>query len=121
VDIDDKQFYSTIDVSDNVSTACASPNEFAKVYTKMSKNFDEVIFIPLSEPLSSHNQTAIKAAENFKNIHVLRSRCVGYGIIKILEQATELAKKGVGINAIIKRLNIAIPKMQGMILPETMD
>ena len=121
IDIDDKKFYSTIDINDNVSTSCASPAVMLDAYKPMSKKFDEVIFFPLSSPLSSHNNLAKKLAKDFKNIHVLTSRSIGYGIIHLLEQATLLAKQGVSIEEIIARLHAAIQKMNGMILPETMD
>ena len=121
VDTNDEQFYSTIDINDEVSTASTSPKELHDVYKVMSKKYDEVIFIPLSKTLSCHNWIAQKIAEEFKNIHVLNSKCVGYSIIHLSSQAQKLAENGVGIKEIINRLNIAINKTQGMILPKTMD
>ena len=121
VDLDDHSFYSTIDVNDNVSTACASPAAFVDTYKEMSKNYDEVIYFPISEDLSSHSANAIVAAKSFKNIHIVKSKSAGYEIIYLLEQAEKLASKNIGAKELVNRLNIASKESQGMILPKSMD
>ncbi len=121
VDIDDQQFYSSLDINDEVSTAAASPKELLNVYTVMSKKYDQVLYIPLSQPLSSHTSIAQKIAEEFKNIHVLNSKCVGPSIIHLSTLAQKLAQEGIPIKEIIKRVNAGINKTQGMILIKSMD
>ena len=121
VDLNDHSFYSTIDINDDVATACASPVLFDEVFSKMSKEYDEVIFLPLSHDLSSHNSIAIQCSHKFKNVHVIKSKSAGYEIIHFLQQAEKLAANNVGIKEIISRLNAATKKAQGMIIPKSMD
>ena len=72
VTIDHKTFYEKLVESDVLpTTSQATPNDFIGEYEKIKENGESAVVITLSSKFSGTYQSAVIAAEDYDNIHVL--------------------------------------------------
>lgn len=119
ISINDDEFYSIININDEVSTSSSNPQIISQIFDKLSKQFDYVIYIPISKYLSSQYEIAALIAREYKNVHVVESNLVSIPIIKMGEYITEQSKN-MPIDDLLKKIEIINTKSIGYIIPKTL-
>lgn len=105
VTIDHKTFYEKLVESDVLpSTSQATPDAFDQVFRQVAQDGDSAVVLTLSQNLSGTYQSAMIAAEEYENIHVVDSASAAIGGGILAERALQLADSGMDAKAIAKAL-----------------
>lgn len=107
LDIKWDKFYAML--SDNrttVSTTQPSPGELSELWSNILKDYDEIVYIPMSSSLSSSCQTAkLLAASDFPDkVFVADNRRISVTQYQSVADAKAMADKGIGAAEIVRRL-----------------
>lgn len=107
LDITTEEFYEEMKIREELpKTSQPAIGLFEEMYTKLSKDYDEIIVITLSSGISGTFQTAVSAATMVEDvkIHVFDSEisCIVQGFYVL--KAAEMASKDADIGDIIKAL-----------------
>ncbi len=112
VDISEDEFYQKLARSPvHPSTSQPSPSDFADVYSKLSKETDEIVSIHLSSKVSGTYNSALRGrelAQAQRHIEVVDSLSVSMGLGLIAMAAARLAKKGEGLHEVMNEVEQAI-------------
>ena len=72
VDLTQEMFYSSLTGGKDVSTSQPSPGDVIDLWDEILKEYDEIIYIPMSSGLSSSCETAIGLAKDYDGrVHVI--------------------------------------------------
>ena len=105
VTITHKEFYEKLIESDVLpSTSQASPAAFEDVFRQVAEAGESAVVITLSSKFSGTYQSAMIAAADFDNIHVVDSASVAIGSAILAEMALSLADNGMDAAAIAEIL-----------------
>lgn len=105
------EFYEKLDKIKSCSTGCVNTTTFEECFSKWVKQGYNVIYIGLSNALSSTYQNSKIAADKInseqgkKVVSVIDSRSASYGILCLIEEAEELIKAGSSLDEIEEKLN----------------
>ncbi len=103
--IDNKRFYEMLVESDVLpTTSQATPDLFIKEFDKIKENGDSAVVITISSKLSGTYQSAVIAAADYENIHVVDSGSVTLGSGILTELALRLADEGLEAKTIAEKL-----------------
>ncbi len=96
VDISQKDFYKLISNSKaNVATSQPSPTELTDFWRKLLKDYDEVVYIPMSSGLSSSCMTAAMISKDFGGrVHVVNNQRISVTQYQSVVDAAAMAEKG---------------------------
>lgn len=104
VTITHRDFYNMLVESDTLpSTSQATPAAFADVYRQLAPG-DSAVVLTVSSRLSGTFQSAVIAAEDFENIHVVDSGTVAIGTGILAERALELVNSGLDAATVVQLL-----------------
>ena len=105
VTITHRQFYEKLIESDDLpTTSQAAPAAFEKVYQQVRAQGDTAVVITVTSKLSGTYQSAMLAAQDYPEIHVVDSRTVAIGAGILAEYALRLADTGMSAEGIALRL-----------------
>lgn len=106
IDLSQKDFYKMIaDSKTVVSTTQPSPTELTNFWKKILKEYDELVYIPMSSGLSSSCTTAALLAEDFfGRVHVVNNQRISVTQYQSVADAAEMAKQGLSGRQIKKKL-----------------
>lgn len=105
VTIDHKTFYEKLVESDALpSTSQATPDAFDQVFRQVAQDGDSAVVLTLSQNLSGTYQSAMIAAAEYENIHVVDSASAAIGGGIMTERALQLADSGMDAKAIAETL-----------------
>ena len=105
VTITHNEFYEKLIESDVLpSTSQASPAAFEDVFRQVAEAGESAVVITLSSKFSGTYQSAMIAAADFDNIHVVDSASVAIGSAILAEMALSLADNGMDAAAIAEIL-----------------
>ena len=105
VTIDHKAFYEKLIETDvHPSTSQAAPAAFEKEFENARDAGEEAVVITVSSKLSGTYQSAMIAAQDFDNIHVVDSGSVAIGGGILVEHALKLADDGLDAKEIVNQL-----------------
>lgn len=122
VTIDHKTFYEKLIETDvHPSTSQASPAAFAEEYEKAKQAGESAVVITVSSKLSGTYQSAMIAAEDYKNIHVVDSGSVAIGNSILAELALRLLKEGYSAKEIAAKLEDAKKRIVIVALVDTLE
>lgn len=122
VTIDHRTFYEKLIESDVLpTTSQASPAAFMQEFDKIKKAKESAVVITLSSKLSGTYQSAMIAAAGYENIYVVDSESVAMGSGILAERALELAKEGLEMKEIAKRLEEEKKKIRIIALVDTLE
>lgn len=122
VTIDHKAFYEKLVETDvHPSTSQATPASFSKEYEKAAQAGEEVVVITLSAKLSGTYQSAVIAAVDYENIHVVDSGSVAIGGGILVELALQLRDAGLDAKQIAQELEKAKEKICIVALVDTLE
>ena len=122
VTIDHKTFYEKLIETDvHPSTSQASPAAFAEEYEKAKQAGESAVVITVSSKLSGTYQSAMIAAEDYKNIYVVDSGSVAIGNSILAELALQLLNAGHTAREIAAQLEDAKKRIVIVALVDTLE
>ena len=106
IDISQKDFYKLISESKTtVSTSQPSPAELTDFWRKILREYDELVYIPMSSGLSSSCTTAAMTAKDFGGrVHVVNNQRISVTQHQSVLDALAMAKEGMSGKRIKTRL-----------------
>lgn len=121
ITINHKEFYEKLVETDVMPrTSQAPPAAFAKVYEKLGPD-DSAVVITLTADLSGTYQSAMIAAADYDNIHVVDSRSVAIGSGILAELALQMADAGMDARTIAEKLNEEKEKIHVIAMVDTLE
>ncbi len=122
VTIDHKTFYEKLVESDVLpSTSQATPDAFVKEYERIKQDGDSAVVITISSKLSGTYQSAVIAAEDYKNIYVIDSGSAAIGGGILVEMALRFSDEGMDAEQIAVRLEEEKKKIVIVALVDTLE
>lgn len=122
ITISHKQFYEKLVETDVMpSTSQANPEAFARVYEQVQADGDSAVVITLASDLSGTCQSAMIAAADYENIHVVDSGSAAIGAGVLAEYALRLADKGMSAEDIAARLNSVKNRVYVIAMLDTLE
>ena len=122
ITINHKQFYEKLIETDVMpSTSQANPEAFAKVYEQVQADGDSAVVITLASGLSGTCQSAMIAAADYENIHVVDSGSAAIGAGVLAEYALRLADEGMSAEDIAARLNSVKDRVYVIAMLDTLE
>lgn len=115
VDIIPEEFYDILESSPEIpKTSKPSVKDFTKVYTNLLYQYRSILSIHLAGALSGTFHTALQAAKSVstQKIKVLNSKNLSVGLGLIVLEIIESLKKGIGYEAVIKKVEKAIREIE---------
>lgn len=122
ITIDHKGFYEKLVETDtHPSTSQATPDAFAKEYDKAKQAEESAVVITLSSNFSGTYQSAMIAAQDYKNIYVVDSESVAIGGGILVELALQLLQAGHSAEEIARQLENAKKNIVIVALVDTLE
>ena len=122
VTIDHKTFYEKLIETDVLpTTSQATPAAFAEAFEEAKQQGEEVLVITLSSQLSGTYQSAMIAAEDYENIHLVESSTVAIGSSILIELALRYLDEGYCAAEIARKLEEDKKKIVMIALVDTLD
>lgn len=88
-------FYKYLEANANVSTSQPTPGSVTDLWDEILKEYDEIVYIPMSSGLSSSCQTALMLAEDYDGkVQVVNNQRISVTQRQAAIDALNLAKKG---------------------------
>lgn len=122
VTIDHKAFYEKLVETDVMpSTSQATPAGFAAEYEKAAMAGESAVVITISDKLSGTYQSAVIAAEEYENVHVVDSGSAAIGSAILTELALDLVDQGLSGREIAARLEEEKENVVIVVLVDTLE
>ena len=122
VTIDHKTFYEKLVETDTLpSTSQATPTAFAQQYEAAKQAGEAAVVITLSSKLSGTYQSAVIAAEEYENIHIVDSGSATIGGGILVELALQYLDAGMCAQEIADKLEKEKEKIVVVALVDTLD
>ncbi len=104
-------------------TSAVNAAQFDEYFSKLLKEYDEIIHFSLSSTMSSAYQNAVIVAEEIGkgHIHVVDSKSLSTGIALLAIYASNLVKEGLSAEEIVKKVSERIPHDQASFVLATVD
>ncbi|MBO6280457.1 MAG: DegV family protein [Bacilli bacterium] len=102
-------------------TSAVNAGQYQEYFSSLLKEYDEVIHFSLSADMSSAYQNACMVASELGHVHVIDSMSLSTGIALLAIYASKLAKQGLEVSEIIKKVSERIPHDQASFVLATVD
>ena len=95
INLTQEEFYKKLKEDADISTSQPSVGELQEYFDKLLKDYDEIVFIPMSSGLSGTCQTATMVADEYdRKVHVVNNQRISVTQRQSVIDALNLAKKG---------------------------
>lgn len=95
INLTQEEFYQKLTEGAEISTSMPSPGSVTDLWDELLKEYDEVVYIPMSSGLSSSCQTAIMLAEDYDGkVVVVNNQRISVTMRQSVLDAIELAEAG---------------------------
>ena len=122
ITISHEQFYEKLVETDVMpSTSQANPETFQKYFEEVTAAGDSAVVITLTADLSGTCQSAMIAAADFDNIHVVDGRSVAIGSGILAERALQLVDQGLDAASIAAKLNEEKNRVRLIAMVDTLE
>lgn len=122
VTIDHHTFFEKLIESDVLpKTSLVSPGAFEEVFARGTEAGEEMIVITVSGKLSGTHQSAVIAAEDYENVHIIDSYIVTIGQKILVEYALSLVDQGMDAKSIVKEIEDAKNKIHVLGVLDTLE
>lgn len=115
VDISEDEFYrKLVDSPIHPSTSQPAPADFADVYSRLSRETDEIVSIHVTSSQSGTYNSALQGRELAQtrcHIEVVDSLSLSMGLGMVAMGAARLAKSGESLQAVMEEIRQAIPNI----------
>lgn len=118
VDLTSEQLYERIrNGADSIKTSQPSAGEFAQLYSKLSKEYESIIAIHVSNSLSGTLSSSVAGAQ-IAQVHVdcIDSLSLSAGITGLVEKGIKLQHEGLPYTEIVEHLKSEATKFKNYIL-----
>ncbi len=78
----------------DIKTSMPSIGSVVDTFEKMSKEYENVIYLPMNKGMSSTYSTGVAAAAAFDNVHVVENRFCGSTFIDVASKLEKMAQEG---------------------------
>lgn len=96
-----EEFYRRLAEDADISTSQPSPGDVIDLWDEILKEYDEIIYIPMSSGLSSSCETAIGLAKDYDGrVHVIDNQRISISQRQSVLDALEMAEKGMSAQEI---------------------
>lgn len=103
------------------STSAVNEFQYAEFFNNVLKNNDCVIHISMSDQLSSSYNNAVNVAKTMKNVFVINSKSLSFGMALLLLYACELKEKGLLPEEIVEGVEKIKEKVHVSLILEKLD
>lgn len=123
VNLTHAEFYEKLRKSEQLpKTSQATPFDYAQVYNKVIENGEDAVVLTISRKLSGTYQSAVIAAEDFKDrIFVVDSNTVTIGAGVLAEYALRLAESGICAKDIADELERSKGRVRLVAMVDTLE
>ena len=122
VDLTNDRFYELLIESDELpKTSQATPYAYAQIFERVRAAGDEAVVITLSSGLSGTYQSAVTAAADYPEVHVVDSKNVTIGQGVLVQYALRLADEGRGAAEIASMVESARERLVLLALLDTLE
>ena len=105
ISLTQEQFYEKLKSDADIKTSQPSPGEVMDLWDEVLKEYDELVYIPMSSGLSKACETAYMLAGDYDNrVHVVDNQRISITMRRSVIDAIEMAKKGIPGEQIKERL-----------------
>ena len=95
INLTQEEFYQKLTEGAEISTSMPSPGSVTDLWDELLKEYDEVVYIPMSSGLSSSCQTAIMLADDYDGkVAVVNNQRISVTMRQSVLDAIELAEVG---------------------------
>lgn len=95
------EFYKRLEEDADISTSQPSPGDVMDLWDELLKEYDEIIYIPMSSGLSSSCETALALAQDYDGkVHVIDNQRISITQRQSVLDALEMVKKGMSAQEI---------------------
>ena len=122
VDLTNERFFELLVESDELpKTSQATPFEYAQLFEKVRAAGEEAVVITLSSGLSGTYQSAVTAAADFPEVHVVdgKNATIGQGVLVLY--ALRLADEGLCAAEIAERVEASVDRVCLLALLDTLE
>lgn len=103
------------------TTSLPNPARVKEKLNHLSKHYDHVIVVSLSQALSGTHDCIVKSAEDYPNVHVINSKQTAGSQGLLLQYIAQLIEQGQNIDAIKKAIHERIAKTHMFVLVDQFD
>ena len=122
VDLTNDRFFELLLESDELpKTSQATPYAYAQIFERVRAAGDEAVVITLSSGLSGTYQSAVTAAADYPEVHVVDSKNVTIGQGVLVQYALRLADEGRGAAEIASMVESARERLVLLALLDTLE
>ena len=122
VDLTNDRFFELLIESDELpKTSQATPYAYAQIFERVRAAGDEAVVITLSSGLSGTYQSAVTAAADYPEVHVVDSKNVTIGQGILIQYALRLADEGRGAAEIASMVESARERLVLLALLDTLE
>lgn len=101
ITLSQEEFYTKLAEDAEISTSMPSPGDVVDLWEELLKEYDEIVHIPMSSSLSSSCETAAMLAKDFDGkVHVIDNQRISVIQKRAIDDAMEMAKKGMSASEI---------------------
>ncbi|MDO4428845.1 MAG: DegV family protein [Atopobiaceae bacterium] len=122
VDLTNERFFELLIESDELpKTSQATPYQYAQVFDRVRAAGEEAVVITLSSALSGTYQSAVTAAADYPEVHVVdgKNATIGQGVLVLY--ALRLVDEGLGAAEIAQRVEEAVGRVRLLALLDTLE
>ena len=95
VNLTHEEFFKRMEEGADITTSQPSPGEVTDFWDKLLKEYDEILYIPMSSGLSGSCQTAMLLAEDYEGkVYVVNNQRISVTQMQSVLDARDLIKKG---------------------------
>ena len=122
VDLTNERFFEMLVESDELpKTSQATPYQYAQIFDEVRAAGEEAVVITLSSGLSGTYQSAVTAAADYPEVHVVdgKNATIGQGILVLY--ALRLAGQGLSAAKIAEKVEAAVGRVRLLALLDTLE
>lgn len=117
VERDFKKIYAASDVKSSMPAIGVVIDTFEK----MSKEYEDVIYMPMNKGMSSTYSTGLAASSDFKNVHVIENKFCGSAFVDYAKEMVKMAEAGKTISEIITYARAMSDAQSTYVVPKDID
>ena len=122
VDLTNDRFYEMLIESDELpKTSQATPYAYQQVFEQVRAAGEEAVVITLSSALSGTYQSAVTAAADYSEVHVVDSKNVTIGQSLLVLYALRLVDEGLGAAEIAEKVEAVVGRVCLLALLDTLE
>ncbi len=106
---------------DTAKTSAVAPQTYIDLFSRLTRDGDEVVHIALSSKISSTCQNAQIAASEVSGVYVIDSLALHTGMAHLVLEACDRRERGMNAAQIAQEITALIPKVQTSFMVNTLD